>query len=73
METKPTSCTACGEESADLQETFVDGRRELLCRSCRDRLNDSCRCKEAIGKTPVELAKVALEDLKFWKKRRPGG
>ena len=29
---------------------------------------ESCRCKEASGKTPLELLKMMISDLSFWKK-----
>lgn len=33
---------------------------------------EACRCKEVAKKTPVELLKLMLSDLVFWKKARPG-
>ncbi|HET6515323.1 MAG TPA: hypothetical protein VFG09_09215 [Thermodesulfovibrionales bacterium] len=29
---------------------------------------DSCRCKEVSKKTPLELLKLMIDDLAFWKK-----
>lgn len=29
---------------------------------------DSCRCKEVSKKTPVEMLKLMLSDLAFWRK-----
>ncbi|HKN18857.1 MAG TPA: hypothetical protein VJW95_03595 [Dissulfurispiraceae bacterium] len=29
---------------------------------------ESCRCKEASKKTPLELLKLMISDLSFWKK-----
>ena len=31
---------------------------------------EACRCKEAAGKTPLELLKTMFDDLSFW--RKPG-
>ena len=31
---------------------------------------ESCRCKEASKKTPLELLKLMINDLSFWKKEQ---
>ena len=31
---------------------------------------ESCRCKEAAKKTPLELLKLMIKDLFFWKKEQ---
>ena len=31
---------------------------------------DNCRCKEAAEKKPLELVKLAISDLAFWKKAK---
>lgn len=31
---------------------------------------ESCRCKEASEKTPLELLKLMINDLSFWKKEQ---
>jgi len=33
-------------------------------------VEESCRCKEASKKTPLELLKMMMSDLSFWKKER---
>ncbi len=31
---------------------------------------ENCRCKEASKKTPLELLKLMMNDLSFWKKEQ---
>ncbi|MGD0283524.1 MAG: hypothetical protein ABSB95_14305 [Dissulfurispiraceae bacterium] len=31
---------------------------------------DSCRCKEASKKTPLELLKLMIDDMAFWKTKQ---
>jgi hypothetical protein len=34
--------------------------------------DDACRCKEASEMSPVELFKLMVSDLAFWKKAKKG-
>ena len=58
-EIKPLSAVA-GKQSSEDEKRPDAGHK--------DSDEDACRCKEAAKKTPLELLKLMLNDLAFWKK-----
>jgi len=64
-------CELCGAETSALVEHGSGGKTLRICRACLKKEPDAedCRCKESIGKTPAEIGRMILDDLKFWKKR----
>jgi len=68
---KKNTCDRCGTETTELfPDKQPDGTRQL-CAVCNKPAHEigeePCRCKEVSRKTPGELFKLALRDLKFWK------
>jgi len=60
MEEIKQPSAGAGKQSAEDQRRKEAGHKESD--------EESCRCKEAAKKTPLDLLKLMVNDLAFWKK-----